>query len=46
MANQCRKRRNRMGKLDTAAQDATAVMVDLAALTAANGPEDLPERRP
>ena len=32
-----------MGKLDTAAQDATAVMVDLAALTAANGPEDLPD---
>jgi RNA-directed DNA polymerase len=32
-----------MGKLDTATQDATAVMVDLAALTAANGPEDLPD---
>ena len=35
------ERRNRMGKLDAAAQDVTAVMVDLAVLNVANGPEGL-----
>ncbi|MET7794791.1 reverse transcriptase N-terminal domain-containing protein, partial [Micrococcus luteus] len=37
------KRWNHMGKLGAGVPDATAVMADLAASSAANGPEDLPD---
>jgi RNA-directed DNA polymerase len=48
LTNHCQSnRQNRVGKLDTVTQDATAVMVDIAALDpgggAVNGPQDLPD---